>query len=195
VVSHGWHTGIILQMDRIPGGALPPLDGLENHSHLEFGWGDARFYQSGGGSAWLALRALFWPTDSVVHAAGFEPSPDRFFRFSNRLRLTVSTEELNRLLDFLANTFWMNDLGETEVAGRGLYGDSRFFRGKKRYLFPETCNVWTARALAAMGCRMRPLLAMTAGGTMRQARRCGFRIPPPVLQGVKDADGPGILWP
>jgi uncharacterized protein (TIGR02117 family) len=165
------------------------MDGIERQTYLEFGWGDARFYQAGGGGVWLAVRALFWPTESVMHVAGFEHPPGRFFAGSERLRRTISGAELNRLLAFLSDSFWMTDSGETEILGRGLYGDSRFFRGKGRYLFPETCNVWTARALAAMGCRMRPLLAMTAGGLMRQARECGSRTSSPVLQGVKETDG------
>lgn len=195
MVNHGWHTGLVLPTDRIPPGALPPLDGLENHSHLEFGWGDAEFYRAGGGSFRLALRALFWPTESVVHAVGFEPSPDRFFNAGQSLSRMVSPAQLKRLLAFLEDTFFISPVDEPEPLGPGLYGNSRFFRAEGRYLFPETCNVWTARALAAMGCRARPLLAMTAGGLMRQAKRCGFRIPPPVLQGVKDADEPGNLRP
>lgn len=189
MVSHGWHTGIVLPAEAVPAGALPPMDGIEGHRYLEFGWGDARFYQAGGGSVWLAVRALFWPTESAVHLVGFEQPPDRFFAGSERLLRTISTAERDRLVAFLAGSFWMGDSGETDILGRGLYGDSRFFLGEGRYLFPETCNVWTARALAAMGCRARPLLAMTAGGLMRQARGCGFQISPPVLQGVKEPDG------
>lgn len=195
VVNHGWHTGIVLPAEAIPSGALPPMDGIERHRFLEFGWGDARFYRAGGGGFWLAFRALFWPTESVLHAVGFDPPPDRFFAAGQSLSRMVSSAELARLLAFLEDTFFIPPAGEPEPLGPGLYGNSRFFRAKGRYFFPETCNVWTARALASMGCRVRPLLAMTADGLTGQARRCGFQTPPSVLQGVKDVDGSRNFYP
>ncbi|MFP4307231.1 MAG: DUF2459 domain-containing protein [Desulfococcaceae bacterium] len=188
VVNHGWHTGIAFPTEAIPSRALPPMDGIEQHRYLEFGWGDAQFYQAGGGGFWLAFRALFWPTDSVLHVVGFDLPADRFFAASQSLSRRVSSDELARLLVFLEDTFFMSPAGEPKPLGPGLYGNSRFFQAKGRYLFPETCNVWTARALAAMGCRVRPLLAMTADGLMGQARRCGFQTPSSDLQGVKDGD-------
>jgi len=35
--------------------------------YLEVGWGDNDFYQAGEKRTDHTLKALFWPTDSVVH--------------------------------------------------------------------------------------------------------------------------------
>lgn len=178
VVSHGWHTGIVLPSDEVPEGQLPRLGGPDEFRHMEFGWGDEQFYKAGGMDFWLALRALLWPTESVMHVVGFDPEPTVFFPASEVLRLEMSPGRLARLVHFIARDFSRDPAGEVVSRGPGLYGKSRFFRARKRYFFPETCNVWTARALGAAGCRVRPLLALTADGLMRQARRCGARPPP-----------------
>ena len=45
VVSHGWHTGLILPYESLS--ALPDLEKVLGEStYYEFGWGDADFYQA-----------------------------------------------------------------------------------------------------------------------------------------------------
>ncbi|MEC7130729.1 MAG: DUF2459 domain-containing protein, partial [SAR324 cluster bacterium] len=45
VVSHGWHTGLILPYESLS--ALPDLEKVMGEStYFEFGWGDADFYQA-----------------------------------------------------------------------------------------------------------------------------------------------------
>lgn len=173
VTSHGWHTGIVLPAAAMAFSAPKVLPELEGFRYLEFGWGDERFYRSGTGSAWLAVRALFWPTASALHVAGFDAEPSRYFAASRVLRLELSRNQVAALARFVERTVSRNAAGEAETLGRGLYGESRFYRANGSYLFPETCNVWTARGLGAAGCRVRPFLAMTADGVLRQARRCG----------------------
>jgi hypothetical protein len=55
----------------------------------------------------------------------------------------------------------------------GLYGVSQFYRSRDTYHLFRTCNIWTARALYAAGCPVRPFLAMTEYNLMLQAQSFG----------------------
>lgn len=66
VVSHGWHTGLILPYESLS--ALPDLEKVMGEStYFEFGWGDADFYQAEEVTSGITLKAILWPTESVLH--------------------------------------------------------------------------------------------------------------------------------
>jgi hypothetical protein len=44
---------------------------------------------------------------------------------------------------------------------------------RERCVLLKTCDAWSARALRSAGVPITPLLAVTAGGLMEQARRVG----------------------
>lgn len=177
----------MLPAERISDPSFPALDDFAGFRYLEFGWGDEQFYRAGGRSVGLGFRALFWPTESVLHVAGFHRAPAEYFAASRVLRLDLDSGRWAALVAFLSDAFFRDEAGAPEILGFGLYGESRFYRARGSYVFPETCNVWTARALGAAGCRVRPFLAMTAGGLMRQALRCGAR--PTLREGEERTSG------
>jgi len=68
VVSHGWHTGFVIPAPEIQG-VIPELERrFGNTPYIEYGWGDKGFYQAKETTLGLTLRAIFWPTESVVHS-------------------------------------------------------------------------------------------------------------------------------
>ena len=68
VVSHGWHTGFVISAQDMYK-QMPALKlRFPGALYIEFGWGDKGFYQANEITTGLTLRAIFWPTDSVVHA-------------------------------------------------------------------------------------------------------------------------------
>lgn len=68
VVSHGWHTGFVVPSEHIYKEVPELKDRFGDIRSIEFGWGDKGFYQSKEITSGLTLRAIFWPTESVVHA-------------------------------------------------------------------------------------------------------------------------------
>jgi hypothetical protein len=109
VVSHGWHTGIVLRAADVPTDAWPARGDFPGAQYLEIGWGNRDYYQAADPGAWLALKAAFWPTPGVLHvlafngavkgyfgAAGpflhlpFEVSGSRLMARASRLSLTTS---------------------------------------------------------------------------------------------------------
>lgn len=170
LVNHGLHVGLV-----VPAAGLEQrLPGLEEHFPgallYEVGWGDRVFYQTEEAGSGLAVRALLWPTASVVHLVPLSGPVERYFPELERVELRVSPAGLELLQDQVAASFLRDAEGHPRYAGRGLYGNGGFFESGERYHLFYTCNTWVARRLADAGVPMRPALALTAGGLMRQAR-------------------------
>ena len=170
VVSHGWHTGIVIRRGDVPAGLWPEIADFPNAEYLELGWGDRDYYIAPGFDLWLATKALLWPTASVLHVVGFSGSVAENFPLSDIVELRVSPENLERLVRSMHESHARE--GEAPVApiARGLYGDSRFYPSRERFHLFNTCNVWTSRALRAAGF---PIRAATAGGVVRAAAQAG----------------------
>lgn len=166
VASHGWHTGFI-----IPAGPLrksiPELGRRFGGSgYIEIGWGDRGFYQAEKITADLAIRAIFWPTESVVHAVAVPTDPVAFFPNSELEELRLGEEELSSLLEFISGSLYRDGGGDIMPLGKGLYGDSQFYRGVGDYHLMNTCNKWTAKGLMSAGMDISPTFKLTAGSIM-----------------------------
>ena len=172
VVKHGWHVGLVVDRDELASRVPLPGEDFSGAAHLEIGWGDARFYQADEPSAGLALRAALWPTASVMHLAGFSGDPAHYFSASEVVDICVSRSEYKRMLEFITESFERRPDGEVIPLGPGLYGTSRFYRAKGSFHLFNTCNTWTARAVAATDTPVSTRV-ITAGGLFSQLRRNG----------------------
>lgn len=71
IVSHGWHTGIVVPA-AIVNRVLPQLDArFAQPKWYEIGWGDKGFYQAQEITSRLTLQAMFWSTGAVMHVVAF----------------------------------------------------------------------------------------------------------------------------
>src|SRR5688500_3301667 len=70
VVKRAWHTGIAVAAADWPNRDWSVLRDFPDSGYLEFGWGDARFYQAEEESLWLGIRAAFFSTSSAIHVIG-----------------------------------------------------------------------------------------------------------------------------
>lgn len=187
VVSHGWHTGLILPLQsvaaRLPGlvegFAIREVSGTET-DWVEVGWGDKGFYQAQEITAGLALRAFFASPGAVLHVVRPEaetrmsvvpPSPAEYFAGSEVVELRISDQELEAVCRFVVLSFERGPDGELLPLGTGLYGDSRFYEAKGRYNVLHTCNTWTAKGVVSAGIDLEPHGILTARGVMRAARQ------------------------
>jgi len=137
---------------------------------LEFGWGDADFYQAKGEDILLGLRALLLPTGSVMHVHGFNGSPAANFPKSEVVELHLTEAGYDGLLAFLRASFAHDADGHVKPIGPGLYGLSAFYEGTGTYSLFNTCNTWAARALAAGGFPIDPDDVGTVTQFMEQVR-------------------------
>jgi len=171
VVDHGWHAGLVLARSSIPHGLLPEQDDFPAAAYLEFGWGDARFYETRDAGVALALRAALFSKGSVLHVVGLPTRPEQSFATGDVVEIRLSRPGFEALAQFVDNSF---DREGQQAASRrrpGLYGDSAFYSARGRYHLWYTCNTWIADALRAGGLPITPLYAMTAGNLMWQVSR------------------------
>lgn len=170
VVNHGWHTGFVVATKEIQM-KIPKIKNRFGSSHyIEFGWGDKGFYQAKEKTSGLALKAIFWPTESVVHAVPVPQNPYKFFPNSEVERLCLTDSELSSLTGFIVNSFNKDTSGAVLELGKGIYGDSQFYKGVGDYYLMNTCNSWTAKGLRSVGMNISTTFKLTAGSVMRYVK-------------------------
>lgn len=162
VVNHGWHTGLVLPAREIRERLPQLVERFPDAPYLEFGWGDSAFYQADRGTAGLALRALLWPTDSVMHVVAVPDDAQRHFSSSPQQRLCLTRRQYLALAGFVIAGFAVNEGQEILPLRGGLYGDSQFYRAQGKYHLFNTCNTWLAKGLREAGLPVNPTLMVTA---------------------------------
>jgi len=195
VVSHGYHSGIILPRAALAeaslqhgfaalGAVAARFAGFER---VEIGWGDERFYRevptAQSLTAALAVRALLRPGNaSVLHVVGVASHPRAAFANSNLVRLKLAAAGFERLADKLDASFARDPNGLIpEPLGPGLYGTSLFFRANGTFHLFHVCNHWTADLIDAAGVPTAPVLATLPAGLLLDLEwRSGLdRLPRP----------------
>jgi len=178
VVSHGYHSGIVFERERLAEAAessghaalIAVARQFANYRWLEIGWGDEGFYRSVPDAASLtlrlAVRALFWPGNvSVVHVVGLNSQPREVFSTSDIIGIRLSSGGFARMLDNLDASFGRGPgAAALEPLGPGLYGPSLFYRGVDKFHVFNVCNHWVARLLSAAGLPTAPVLATLPPG-------------------------------
>jgi len=177
VVSHGWHTGIVVPLDAVDRAICPALNAFEGWEYVEIGWGDEGFYRGGDSiSLGAALKTVATPTPTVLHVVGARAPVEDLFTHSALVSIDVGANEFQDLVAFVGGTFEVDVDGMPIDLGEGIYGHSRFFRARGSYYFPKTCNVWTVEALGAAGLGVFPAAGIRAENVMNQAARHGVTI-------------------
>jgi uncharacterized protein (TIGR02117 family) len=170
VVSHAWHTGFVIPADKLYE-SIPALrQRFGQRSNIEIGWGDKEFYQAEQITSGLALKAILWPTETVIHAVAIPHNISGYFANSEVEMLCLNDGELSSLVKFISSSFYKNDLGVVKALEKGLYGDSQFYKGAGDYHIMNTCNKWTAKGLKSVGMDITPAFKLSAESIMNYLR-------------------------
>lgn len=187
LVSHGWHSGIVLRRENVTGeGAGAGLRSIatrfRDFPELEFGWGEARFYRATPTLAafdWrLALSALFTPggSDGVIQVVGLERPARDSFPSADIVPVRISRAGLARLLARLEVSFKLADNQPVDL-GPGLYGPSLFYEANGRFSYRNVCNHWAADLLDAAGVPTTPVIDTHPLGLLADLRwRAGAEL-------------------
>jgi uncharacterized protein (TIGR02117 family) len=159
-----------MRLEDVPRGAWPEHRDFPGARYLEVGWGDRDFYQAPEPTSGLALRAAFRSRASVLYVTALDAPPGGFSAPADILPIRLSVEEAGQLAAFIGRAYARDESGRAIPLPPGPWGSGRFYLATERYLLLRTCNTWTAKALQAAGCTVRPLLAFAAGAVIAQAR-------------------------
>ena len=166
VVNHGWHTGFVVRTSDIQQ-KIPELkQRFGNAKYIEFGWGDNEFYQAEEISIGITLKAIFLPTDSVVHTVAVTREADKYFKHSEVEKFCLGDIELDSLVEFISTSFFRDESDKILKLSQGIYGDSQFYKAKGAFHIFNTCNKWTAKGLASAGMKISTTFKLTAGSIM-----------------------------
>jgi uncharacterized protein (TIGR02117 family) len=171
IVRHGWHTGFVIPADIIQAQLPQLVDRFSGTPYLEFGWGDKDYYQNEKVTLGLALKAMFLPTDSVMHVVAVPERADLHFTDNDVEPLCLDREQYALLIGFIEQSFLLDDEDLIIKSQSGNYGDSQFYMGEGKYYLMNTCNNWTARGLKSVGLPISPGLKTSAGSIMKYLQR------------------------
>jgi len=174
VVRRGHHTGLALAVADWPDREWPVLAKFPQARYLEFGWGDAAYYQAPDPTLGMTIAAVFWPTPTVMQvvpwqvvAAGVEDS--------EAVALQVSDAELQAIAKSIDDSF-VQPISATENGYDTANGRALFYHARGKFHMFRMCNRWTAERLQLAGCSVRPRLIMTATQAITAAERCQSTI-------------------
>lgn len=173
IVHRGWHTGVAIAAADWPNQRWSLLREFPSVEHLEFGWGDERFYQEEETTFWMAIRAAFWPTPSVIHVIGFATPRPSNIQADAVVTVQVSAEGLRRMAAGIERE---SDGAHPTASGPEVPwapAPNRFYQATRSFYFPRMCNWWIAHRLQDAGCPILPWTVVTASRVVREAR--GFR--------------------
>lgn len=176
VISHGWHTGLAVEVKQIPSGLVPEVEDLSQHRYLEIGWGERDFYMASGSSLWLGIKAMLWPNDAVMHLVGFDKDPVRYFPRARIARIELSRAGILALSQYIDDSFDREGKERATAIGAGLYGHSLFYPAHGVFFALNVCNKWTAHALRAAGAPISTFYAFTADNVMGQCADFGTLV-------------------
>lgn len=166
IVSHGWHTGFVMPAETITK-QLPQLkERFSDTSFIEFGWGDKGFYQAKEITSGLTVQAIFWPTESVIHAVTVPEPAEIYFSNSEVKTLCLEASQYAKLVSFIENSFYKDSNGDIVPLKNGIYGNSQFYIGEGDYYLMNTCNKWTAKGLSSADMDISTIFKFTAGSIM-----------------------------
>ncbi|MGK7397571.1 MAG: DUF2459 domain-containing protein [Candidatus Cyclobacteriaceae bacterium M3_2C_046] len=173
VASISWHTGLLIPGEALPDSIWPGRTNFSQFEYLEIGWGDRDFYQHPKFNLWFAAKAIFWPTKTALHVFPLKDEAISMNYLGKVVQLQVTDEELRALADFVLSSFQYTEQGKLIPLKDGIYANSQFFAGAKKYFFPKNSNVWAAKSLKKAGFKFAPILFQTTEMVLNRADNFG----------------------
>lgn len=173
VIRRNMHTGIAVRADEWPDRNWALLADFPDANYLEFGWGDAAYYQAQKPTFGITLAAVFWPTDSVMEVAGLDTVSTVQTPDYEAVEVRLSSAGWRALTESIAGSFAGDMIMPTGTVFTTAEGQSRFYHARGHFYFPRMCNRWTAERLKAASCPIQSWSVVTASRVMREARRFG----------------------
>ena len=178
VIRHGWHTGIAIKRSDISFCQWPEIQSLCDCEFVEVGWGDEGYLRSRFPNPVVMANAAVLPSRSAIHVVGLPCSPEKYFSESQVVKIPVSSSQMTKLCQHLHECYASDDGDRPQKVARPKYGHGNggVYRANGYYFLPNTCNVWTARALRAADCPVIVPLCVLSRPTMIQTKCIGTEI-------------------
>ena len=150
LIKQRWHTGIIIERDKIDPALIPEINDFKSYRLIDFGWGDKEFYQIPGFDSGLAFEALFLKTPSAMRVNGINVSNQILFDYSEIVvAIELEAEQFTTLCRFIGDTF--DRTTEQRIINEQAGGKIKYYEARGDYHLFNTCNTWVATGLKKAG--------------------------------------------
>jgi uncharacterized protein (TIGR02117 family) len=180
IVRRAHHTGVAMAVTDWPNRDWSVLASFPQARYLEFGWGDAAYYQAPDPSLGVTIAAVFWPTPTVMEVIPWQVIAEGV-EDSETVALRVSDAELQAIAKSIEDSF-VQPISATGDSYPVANGRALFYDARGKFHMFRMCNRWTAERLQRVGCSVRPRLIMTGSQPIAAAKRCEAATPPPAPQ-------------
>lgn len=141
--------------------------------------GDADFYQIPGFDLYLAAKALFAPTPSVLRLEGIDyPIRAMPENYDFIFLLRITTAQYLRLIDVINSEFKMTISGDLLKISEQYSGKVKFYESNRNYHAFNTCNTWIARVLRDSGFNISTFMVITEQDLYNRLKRIARLIKP-----------------
>lgn len=178
-VNIGWHVGLAVPTERLDPVELPEIADFPDARWIEFGWGDAAFYQDPNPGLGTALEAALVPTPAVLHLVAMPDHPARYLPKAEVVEIPLDDAQYRRLVAYVSRHMDRRGGQRAAAIGQGLYPVSRFYPAHGLFSLERTCNTWVAEALAEAGLPIDPAGVVRAGTLMARIRVAQGQPSPP----------------
>ncbi|MBU2712393.1 TIGR02117 family protein [Zooshikella harenae] len=170
VVSNSWHTGFVISAKSLQSKIPALYERFGESPYLEIGWGDKGFYQAKEITTSITLKAIFWPSGSVVHVVAVPDDIKGYFSGSHIEKVCLNEQGYQSLIQFIRNSFARTKQNDVISIKHGIYGNSQFYEGVGDYYMMNTCNKWTAKGLKSAGFDIFLTFKLTADSVMNTVK-------------------------
>ncbi|HET9446435.1 MAG TPA: DUF2459 domain-containing protein [Steroidobacteraceae bacterium] len=177
IVRRAHHTGVAIAVADWPNRDWSVLPTFPQARYLEFGWGDAAYYQEPDPTLSMTIAAVFWPTPTVMEVVPWQVVAEGV-EDSETVALRVSDSELQAIAKSIDDSF-VQPISATGSSYRVANGRALFYHARGKFHMFRMCNRWTAERLQLVGCSVRPRLVMTGSQAIAAAKRCEAATQPP----------------
>ncbi len=166
IYQHDWHTSVILPARAVQE-KEPALEQRFPHAtYLGFGWGDEDVYQADETRFWPSTQAIVLPTHAVLHVvATHKPKRDE-----HTAPLCLNDTQQQSLVAYVLSSFARDSQQSIIPTALDDGKSSQFYNAQGTYYFLNTCNTWTAKALASAGLDISPVFYPTASQVMHDVK-------------------------
>lgn len=148
--TNGNHLFLVLKISDLSEEILKGIEYENYDRYMSFGWGEENFYLNT--PTWddltikNAFTALFLITPSLINVAAHS------YREQHWIDISLSSEELARMNEFIATTFQTDKSGSKIKLESDFYPRTeKFYKANGKYTLFNTCNTWVNSALKYSG--------------------------------------------
>jgi hypothetical protein len=176
LIRHGWHTCLAFQQSEISTADWPESIAFAEFDFVEVGWGDRDYLLAPGLNPLVLAKAALLPSSSAIHVAGIRGPLDDFFPESQIIAIDVTPTQMRQICRFIHDSYACQGMEAAAPLRPAFYGSGGVYPSRGSYYLPKTCNVWTAKALAAGGCPVVVPLCTLSLPLTQQAKSFGREI-------------------